>query len=131
MSKANSMRLFPLLLTEIFHAPDAGCGHPAYNDDGLVPVGRVPSLGALLGFQSRREICGLIALLLAFSGSLAAQNLPANGVDSKLKPGDESHYAGKADFYTLRFGPYLIGMNTTRTKTFEIKAPEGVKSAKE
>src|SRR5206468_6292154 len=53
---------FGQALTRIFHTPDAGWGHPAYNDDGLVPVGRAPPPGALLRFQSRREICKLTEL---------------------------------------------------------------------
>ena len=46
-------------------------------------------------------------------------------------PGDESVYAGKANFYTLRYGNYLIGMNMTADKTFEIKMPVDVSGAKE
>ncbi len=44
----------------------------------------------------------------------------------KFKPGDESIYAGRAEFYTLRYGPYLIGMNTTASKTFKLPSPSGV-----
>ena len=35
------------------------------------------------------------------------------------------------DSYRLRYGPYLIGMNMTKDKTFELKGPEEAKSAKE
>ena len=49
----------------------------------------------------------------------------------KFKPGDESPYAGKADFYNLRYGPFLIGMNTTKDKTFELKVPAGIDAAPE
>ena len=49
----------------------------------------------------------------------------------KFKPGDESVYAGKAEFYTLRYGNYLIGMNTGAEKTFELKPPVGAGEAKE
>jgi len=57
--------------------------------------------------------------------ALAGEELPVamSPADVKFKPGEESYFAGKAEFYTLRFGPYLIGMNTTKGKTFEIKAP--------
>lgn len=37
-----------------------------------------------------------------------------------FKAGDRSPFAGKADFYRLRYGPYLIGMNTTKDKTFDL-----------
>jgi hypothetical protein len=49
----------------------------------------------------------------------------------KFKPGDESVYAGKGDFYTLRYGNYLIGMNLTTDRTFELKTPAGGREAKE
>lgn len=47
----------------------------------------------------------------------------------KFHPGDESVYAGKGSFYTLRYGPYLIAMNMTTDKSFELKAPAGVQHA--
>ncbi|HYO10749.1 MAG TPA: hypothetical protein VER17_17425 [Tepidisphaeraceae bacterium] len=49
----------------------------------------------------------------------------------ELKPGDESAYAGKGTFYTLRYGPYLIGMNCTADRTFELTVPADFKPAKE
>ena len=49
----------------------------------------------------------------------------------RFRPGDESVYAGKADFYILRYGNYLIGMNMTTDKTFELKTPAGGIEAKE
>lgn len=48
-----------------------------------------------------------------------------------FKPGDESVYAGKGSFYTLRYGPYLIGMNLTTDKTFELATPAGTKAVPE
>lgn len=44
-------------------------------------------------------------------------------------PRKEIVFAGRADFYQLRYGPYLIGMNTTKDKTFEMASPAGVKEA--
>ena len=41
----------------------------------------------------------------------------------RFKPGDESHFAGRADFYQLRFGRYLIAMNTTAARTFPLPVP--------
>lgn len=49
----------------------------------------------------------------------------------RFRPGDESVYAGKGDFYTLRYGDYLVGMNMTTDKTFELRPPSGISSAKE
>lgn len=40
-----------------------------------------------------------------------------------FKVSDENIYADKADFYTLRYGPFLIGMNTTKDKIFTLTAP--------
>lgn len=37
--------------------------------------------------------------------------------------GDVSPYAGKGEFYTLRYGPFTVAMNTTTGKTFELAAP--------
>lgn len=42
----------------------------------------------------------------------------------RFQPGQENVYAGKGDFYTLRYGKYLIGMNCTENRTFELKVPE-------
>ena len=46
------------------------------------------------------------------------------------KPGDENPYAGRAEFYHLHYGPYVIGMNTTKAKTFYLPAPDGVTRAR-
>jgi len=51
--------------------------------------------------------------------------------DVKFNPGDESVYAGKASFYTLRFGAYLIAMNTTKDRTFTLAPPPGALRADE
>ena len=49
----------------------------------------------------------------------------------KFKPGDENAHAGKGDFYTLRYGDYLIGMNLTTDQTFELTPPPGATEAHE
>ncbi|MEO5914790.1 MAG: hypothetical protein ABIS50_11185 [Luteolibacter sp.] len=41
-----------------------------------------------------------------------------------FKPGEENIYAGRGDFYQLRYGPYLIAMNMSADKTFDLKAPD-------
>ncbi|HBF35136.1 TPA: hypothetical protein DDW35_11305, partial [Candidatus Sumerlaeota bacterium] len=55
----------------------------------------------------------------------AGEKLPIAKVpaDVKYKPGDENVYAGKGSFYTLRYGNYLICMNMTEAKNFELKVP--------
>lgn len=42
-------------------------------------------------------------------------------------PGQESVYAGKGEFYTLRYGKYLIAMNCTKDKTFDLEIPKAKK----
>ncbi|HEY5345410.1 MAG TPA: hypothetical protein VIK62_03600 [Verrucomicrobiae bacterium] len=63
----------------------------------------------------------------------AGEKLPIAKIPAgvKFKPGDESVYAGKAQFYQLRYGNYLVAMNLTTDKTFELKTPAGVGEAKE
>ncbi len=51
------------------------------------------------------------------------------GID--FKPGKESVYAGKGDFYTLRYGPYLIAMNLTTDKTFDLAVPRNAAPIRE
>ena len=41
----------------------------------------------------------------------------------RFKSGDESVYAGKGSFYVLSYGDYMIGMNCTSDRTFDIKVP--------
>ena len=48
-----------------------------------------------------------------------------------FRAGQESPYAGRGDFYTLRYGHYLIGLNMSADKTFKIQVPSGVKAAAE
>lgn len=47
----------------------------------------------------------------------------------EFKSGQNNPYAGRADFYQLRYGPYLIGMNTSKEKTFDLSLPSGRQSA--
>ena len=48
-----------------------------------------------------------------------------------LKAGQENIHAGRAQFYRMRYGDYLIGMNTTTDKTFTLAWPAGVSGARE
>ena len=65
--------------------------------------------------------------------AIAGEKLPIAKIPDgvRFRPGDESAYAGKAEFYTLHYGNYLVGMNLTTDKTFALKPPEGAKSARE
>lgn len=45
-----------------------------------------------------------------------------------FKPGQESVYAGKGTFYTLRYGPYVIAMNTTTDRHFDLRAPSAARN---
>jgi hypothetical protein len=59
--------------------------------------------------------------------ALAGEKLPIPVLppDDTIKPGGEDPNAGKAEFYTLRYGKYLIGMNMTEHKTFNLTVPPG------
>ncbi|MEO7931560.1 MAG: hypothetical protein ABIT76_00230 [Chthoniobacterales bacterium] len=48
-----------------------------------------------------------------------------------FQPGQESPYAGRGDFYTCRYGDYLIGMNCSADQTFELKSPAGLQKARD
>jgi hypothetical protein len=63
----------------------------------------------------------------------AGEKLPIAKIPDgvKFKPGDENAYAGKGLFYTLRYGPYLIAMNCSKDKTYELKTPAGYAQAPE
>ena len=63
----------------------------------------------------------------------AGEKLPIAKIPGGLRfgPGDESVYAGKGEFYALRYGNYLIGMNMTTDKMFELKTPDDIKEARE
>ncbi|MCZ4223465.1 hypothetical protein O0931_09165 [Pedobacter sp. SJ11] len=49
----------------------------------------------------------------------------------KFKPGDENVYAGKADFYCMVYGKYLIAMNTRKNKNYEFTIPKEFQNSKE
>lgn len=55
----------------------------------------------------------------------AGQSLPIAKIPASVvfKAGQENSYAGKAEFYQLRYGPYFIAMNTTADKNFDCVAP--------
>jgi hypothetical protein len=63
------------------------------------------------------------------NAALAGEELPIAKIPEgiEFKPGQENVYAGKGDFYTLRYGPYLIGMNMTTDKTFNLTVPQNAK----
>jgi hypothetical protein len=44
-------------------------------------------------------------------------------------PGQGDPFAGRAAFYACRYGDYLIGMNASREKAYELKPPAGVAAA--
>lgn len=70
---------------------------------------------------------------VAMHSAHAGEKLPIAKIPDGInfKPGSESVHAGKAEFYTLRYGDYLIGMNMTTGRTFELKPPVGASEAKE
>jgi len=63
----------------------------------------------------------------------AGEKLPVAKIpgDVKFSVGDENVYAGRAEFYTLRYGNYLIGMNLTTDKQLVLETPAEISEAKE
>lgn len=57
----------------------------------------------------------------------AGEKLPIAKVpeDVPFKPGEENIYAGRASFYKLKYGKYLIGMNASKDKTYKLEIPDG------
>ena len=62
----------------------------------------------------------------AFVSAHAGEVLPIAKIPDgvSFKPGQENLFAGRGDFYQLQYGPYLIAMNMSPDKTFELKAPD-------
>jgi hypothetical protein len=60
---------------------------------------------------------------VALHSAHAGEKLPIAKIPDGVafRPGDESVYAGRGSFYTLRYGPYTIGMNATTDQTFELE----------
>jgi hypothetical protein len=54
--------------------------------------------------------------------------LPSGSV---YMPGEDNAYAGRADYYQLRYGPYLIAMNSSSDQTFELRLPARARPLKE
>ncbi|WP_256011853.1 hypothetical protein [Desertivirga xinjiangensis] len=79
-----------------------------------------------LGFQGSREWYKGISS--AHAGEVQPIAKIPEGVP--FRPGDENAYAGKADFYKMQFGKYLVGMNSSKGKTFKLQIPEGYKKVK-
>ncbi|MBP2157889.1 MULTISPECIES: hypothetical protein [Asticcacaulis] len=46
-------------------------------------------------------------------------------------PGEDSPYAGRADFYQLTYGPYLIAINASAAKSFDVALPARTQPVKE
>ncbi len=63
--------------------------------------------------------------------ALTGEQLPIakSPPSAPFHPGEESPYAGRASFYQLRYGPYLIGMNASDDRTFSLALPPGADSA--
>lgn len=78
-----------------------------------------------LGFDGSREFYKGVES--AHTGEkLPIAKIPEGTV---YKPGEENVYAGRASFYTMVYGKYLIAMNTTKDKTFDLPIPASFRNA--
>ena len=61
----------------------------------------------------------------------AGEKLPIAKIPDGVtfRPGDESVYGGRGSFYSLRYGPYLIGMNCMADKNCSLATPADVDRA--
>ncbi|MFT4090349.1 MAG: hypothetical protein QM645_06425 [Asticcacaulis sp.] len=50
---------------------------------------------------------------------------------SKYVPGEDHPYAGRADYYQMTYGPYLIAINASADKTFQLDLPPRNRTIKE
>lgn len=57
--------------------------------------------------------------------ALAGETLPIAKIPDgvRFRPGDENLFAGRGDFYTLRYGPFLIAMNMSQANTYQLTLP--------
>lgn len=64
--------------------------------------------------------------------AVAGEKLPIAKIPAGIafKPGDENPFAGRANFYKLRYGHYLIGMNAGKTDV-KLDVPKDEKSAQD
>ncbi len=62
-----------------------------------------------------------------YNSAHTGEKLPVAKIPDGInfKPGDESPYAGRGDFYRASYGPFEIGMNATKDRTFTLELPEG------
>lgn len=65
--------------------------------------------------------------------ALAGEELPIAAAPEgvSFRPGAESVYAGKGDLYVLRYGDYLVAMNTTADREFTFDVPEAFAAARD
>ncbi|HKO81097.1 MAG TPA: hypothetical protein VJU78_11915 [Chitinophagaceae bacterium] len=79
-----------------------------------------------LGFSAAREWYG--GIHSAHAGEiLPIAKIPA-GIS--FEPGDENVFAGKASFYKMEYGNYLIAMNCSKVKSFQLDIPARFDGAK-
>lgn len=61
----------------------------------------------------------------AFAGEeLVVAEMPA-GVDPPTAENPENMFAGKSQFYRAQYGPYLVAMNCTTDRSFDVELPRG------
>jgi hypothetical protein len=89
-----------------------------YTDSGMVYKRHDRAIEAQTSRHERK------ARELGIKNALAGEQLPIAKLPEHMadsfKPGDESIFAGKGDFYTLRYGKYVIAMNMSAGRQFDI-----------
>lgn len=68
---------------------------------------------------------------IAIDSAHAGETLPVHAMppDVAYDHTRDNPYAGRADFYQLRFGPYFVAMNTAADRSFEVDVPDDMPHA--
>ena len=103
---------------------------PAYKQYGIIETNvQYASDGAYLSRTNNVDV-PKVTLFAPPDNPSQAYAGSENGIAaSPTDNHDEEPFMGKADFYGLRFGNYLFGMNRTSDKAFALKTPVGFASA--
>ncbi|EOR93924.1 hypothetical protein ADIARSV_2917 [Arcticibacter svalbardensis MN12-7] len=102
--------------------------HTEFNNSGLLYT--LPDLTDAPFSKGREKDYKDVGMYLAVAGQQQPiAKVPADQTD--YEPGKENIFAGKGNFYTMQYGPYLIAMNCTKDKSYSLKIPTKFKGSKD
>jgi hypothetical protein len=95
-----------------------------YEREDFTPSGETftrPNNPHINGYRFTVKLPGDEAITQAQAGEVLPVAMAPGG--GHFDWGQDNPWAGRADYYELRYGPYLIAMNTSTGKTFELALP--------